>query len=312
VIQEVADELPPNVVLITAGRISWEEIETAVSLFMFNEAQTITFLQRVSDITTNDAQEIHNQLGGHPLYLGLFAEVNNNQDLVDIPEFKIQQEIKNRYFKFLEPDERRFLLSTASLEELNRDICTSVASRTHGFDRVKVDQILSSLKNRTVVQTLDTNSDGLQVFKIHDVFRDFLQTRSDHNDIAQVGACVYHAEKLIDLVGDNRAFETEINHVTSWAAHLSRRSIYEETNIHTNLIKATIADDGLRFYPLLCWLTSLKSVTRQRYQTPSSRQYYQAFDESRNIANHFMMRILTALGQSTFTSKANLQIQRTT
>lgn len=286
-IQEVAEKLPPNVVLITAGRLSWDGIDTGVSLSMFTEDQTITFLQRVSDITTEDAQKVHYQLGGHPLYLGLFAEANSNGDLLDIPEVKIQQEIKKRYFEFLDPDERRFLLATASLEELNEEICTHVTSRTHGFDRVKVGEILASLKTRTVVQILGTNSDGLQIFKVHDVFRDFLQTRSDQTDIAQVGACVHHAQKLIELVDDDRAFETEINHVTSWASHLSESSIEDEQDLLIDLVETTIADDGLRFYPSSLLVDEFKK--RDPSELPDSivTALLSSVEASCSMANHF-------------------------
>lgn len=286
-IQEAAEELPANVVLITAGRLSWDEIDTAVSLSMFTEEQTITFLQNVSDITTEEARTVHDQLGGHPLYLGLLAEANSDEDLLDIPKVEIQQEIKKRYFEFLTPDERRLLLATASLEELNEELCTRVASSIYGFDRVKVADILDSLNTRTVVQTLGTNADGLQIFKVHDVFRDFLQTRSDHNDTAQVEACVYHADKLIELVNDNHTFETEVNHVTSWVSHLSETSIREEQDILTDLIETAIADDGLRFYPSSLLVDEFKKRDAADLPNPIVTSILSSVEASCNMANHF-------------------------
>lgn len=286
-IQEAAEVLPANVVLITAGRLSWDEIDTAVSLSMFTENQTITFLQNVSDITIDEARTVHERLGGHPLYLGLLAEANNDGNLLDISERKIQQEIKERYFEFLDPDERRLLLATAILEELNEELCTRVASRIHGFDRVTVGSILNSLNSRTVVQTLGIDADGLQTFKVHDVFRDFLQTRSDHSETAQVGACVYYAEKLIELVDENHAFETEINHVTSWASHLSETSIHELQDTLTDLIETTITDDGLRFYPSSLLVDEFKKRSAADLPDSIITSVLSSVDASCNMANHF-------------------------
>ncbi len=286
-IQEASEELPSDVVLITAGRLALDEIDPTVSLSMFTEEQTITFFQNVAGITTEEARTIHDQLGGHPLYLGLLAEANSDGDLLDIPEKEIQQEIKQRYFEFLTTDERRLLLATASLEELNEELCTRVASRVHGFDRVTVGEILASLNTRTVVQTLGTSADGLQLFKVHDVFRDFLEARSDHSETAHVGACVYHAEKLIELVGDNRAFETEINHVTSWVSHLSESSLKEEQDLLTGLIETTIADDGLRFYPSSILLDEFKQRDPAELPDTVVTAILSSVEASCNMANHF-------------------------
>lgn len=286
-IQEAAEELPSDIVLITAGRLALDEIDATVSLSMFTEDQTITFLQNVADITTEEAQTVHDQLGGHPLYLGLLAEANSDADLLDIPEREIQQEIKQRYFEFLTADERRLLLATASLEELNEELCTRVASRVYGFDRVTVGEILDSLHTRTVVQTLGTNADGLQLFKVHDVFRDFLQTRSDHTEAAHIGACVYHSEKLIELVDNERAFETEINHVTSWASHLSESSIEEEPALLIDLVETTISDDGLRFYPSSILVNEFKQLDPAELPDTIVTAVLSSVEASCNMASHF-------------------------
>ncbi|SNR43165.1 AAA family ATPase [Halorubrum vacuolatum] len=291
-IQEAAEELPSNVILITAGRLALDEIDATVSLSMFTEEQTITFLQNATDVTTEDAHAVHDQLGGHPLYLGLQTEANSDDDLLDIPEKKIQKEIKRRYFEFLTADERRLLLATASLEELNEELCTRVASRAHGFDRVKVGEILDSLNTRTVVQTLGTNADGLQIFKVHDVFRDFLEARSDHTETAHVGACVYHAEKLIKLVDDHRTFEIEINHVTSWISHLSESTLEEEQDLLTDLIETTISDEGLRFYPSSILLDEFKQHDPAELPDTIVKAILSSVETSCNMANHFYDRDL--------------------
>ncbi len=250
-IREANDILPPQIVLITAGRLAWDDLQTAVSLSMFSEEQTVTFLQDVlPEMSPKRARRIHAQLGGHPLYIGLLAESDVEQELPDIPEQEVQKEIEKRYFGFLEPNERRLLLATAPIDELNEELCTQVVSGKYGFDRVTVGDILDSLSTRTVVQTMGRNVEGLQTYKVHDVFREFLQRRSDDIELARRGACVYYAEKLIQLVDDDRSLETEVDYVTSWSTHLSDHVLYEETDTIAQLVKETVADDGLRFYPL--------------------------------------------------------------
>jgi hypothetical protein len=287
-IQEADDTLPSEVVLITAGRLAWGDLETAVSLSMFAEEQTVTFLQDVfPEISAERARTIHDQLGGHPLYIGLLAESDVDQELPDIPEREVQQEIEQRYFGFLEPDERRLLLATAPLDELNEELCTQVVSEEYGFDRITVGDILDSLSTRTVVQTIGRNADGLQTFKIHDVFREFLQERSDHIEIARRGACIYYAEKLIQLVDENRTFETEIDYVTSWSTHLSDHAINEESHLIAQLIEETVADDGLRFYPLSLLIREFKKRDATALPDEIVESVLDSVDASCSMANDF-------------------------
>lgn len=287
-ISEAVETLPSNVVLITAGRLTWHDLDTSISLDMFTEDQTFRFLQTVfTDVSVDRMRRIHDQLGGHPLYIGLLAESNVEEDLPNIPTDEVQNKIEERYFDFLEPDERRLLLATAPLDELNEELCTRVVSNEYDFDRVDVADILDSLSTRTVVQTIGRNTDGLKTFKVHDVFREFLEDRSSHLEVAEQGACVYYAEKLIQLVKEDRTLETEVDYVTSWSSHLSDAVIHEESQVLSELIEDTVADDGLRFYSLSLLVREFKRRDASELPDPIVDSLLTSVDQSCSMANTF-------------------------
>ena len=120
-IEETGELLPSSTVLITAGRLSWESLETSISLSMFTEEQTVGFLQGVfPQADVEEAVQVHEQLGGHPMYIGLLAESSINGELPEIPEREVRKRIEERYLEFLGPDERRLLLATAPSVVPNR------------------------------------------------------------------------------------------------------------------------------------------------------------------------------------------------
>ena len=287
-IEEAGELLPSNAVLITAGRLSWDDLETSVSLSMFTGEQTVSFLQEIFPRAgAEEALQIHERLGGHPMYIGLLAESNSGGELPEIPEHEVQEEIEERYLEFLDPDERRLLLATAPLEELNEDVCTQVVPEEYDFDQVTVSDILESLSTRTVVQEIGRNADSLKIFRVHDVFREYLQDRSSQVEASRRRACAYFAEKLIRSADEKSTMETEVEYVTSLANHLSDSIISSESEVLCRLIEQTIADDKLRFYPSSLLMNEFKS--RDATQLPDSvvDSILSSVNESCSSANDF-------------------------
>lgn len=114
-----------------------------------------------------------------------------------------------------------------------------------------------------------------------------MQDRSDHIDIARRGACAYYAEKLIQLVDEDRTFETEVDYVTSWSTHLADHVINEEPELITQLIEETVADDGLRFYPLSLLISEFKKRDAAELPDEIVESVLDSVDASCTMANDF-------------------------
>lgn len=249
-IEETADALPPNVILITAGRLALPDLETTVFLDTFTEKQTETLLRSTfRDISEDTIRTLHDQVDGHPLYLGLLIESNDESASLALPEHEVYTEIEKRYLRFLSSEERRLLRATAPLQELDEAVCTHVLPDSYDLDRVAVAKILESLSTRTVVQTIGRNYHGLPVFKVHDVFRDFLEDRWDRTAQTEQKAFQYYAEATIALLNEDRTLETEASHVTSCLEFLSDHVIQAHDDTLTNLAEHVVVEDGLNFYP---------------------------------------------------------------
>lgn len=268
-IEETAEALPPNIILITAGRLSFHDLDTAVSLDTFTEEQTTLLLRNAfPDITEDTIQTLHEQVDGHPLYLGLLIEANEDSKPLELPEHEVYTEIEERYLRFLSSDERRLLRATAPLRELNEAVCTHVLPDDSDLDRVDVADILELLSARTVVQTIGRNHQGLPVFKVHDVFRDFLEERWDQTEETEQKAFQYYAEVATALTGEDRSLETEVSYITSCLKFLSESAIQVHDDTLSDLVEHVVTDDGLNFYPVSLLVTELK--TRDTDQLPDT------------------------------------------
>ncbi|TMT81731.1 hypothetical protein E2L06_17625 [Haloterrigena sp. H1] len=287
-INETADILPQNVVLITAGRLTFPNSDTAVSLDTFTEDQTALLLRNAFlDIDETRIQTIHDQVAGHPLYLGLLIEANDSSESLELPEHEVYTVIEERYLQFLSPDERRVLRATALLRELNEAVCTHVLPDSYDLDRVAVADILDSLSTRTVVQNIGRNHDGLATFKIHDVFRSFLHDLWDRTAETEQRAFEYYAESTIELTSDDHSLETEVSSITSCLKYLSDSVIQTEEDTLSDLVEHVFADDGLSFYPASLLATELK--TRDVAQLPDTviESVLASVAERQSIANDF-------------------------
>jgi hypothetical protein len=286
-IEEIADILPPNVRLVTAGRLAFHDLDTAISLDTFTEDQTARLLRNAfPDIDDDRIQAIHDQVDGHPLYLGLLIESNDGESLA-LPDHEVYNEIEERYLRFLSSDERRLLRATAPLQELNEAVCTHVLPDNYDLDRVAVVDILESLSTRTVVQTIGRTHDGLKIFKVHDVFRDVLHDRWDRTEETEQRAFRYYAETTIALTDDDQPLETEVSYITSCREFLTIPVIQAEADTLATLVEQVVVADGFSFYPASLLVTALK--TRDTAQLPDQvvDAVVASVDTREEIANDF-------------------------
>ncbi|MFC4359241.1 AAA family ATPase [Halobium salinum] len=265
--EEAADALPPNVLLVTAGRLTYQSLDTSVCLDTFTEEQTAQLLRNAfEDITDVQIHDIHNQVDGHPLYLGLLIDSNDDSTSLNLPDNDVFREIEQRYLQSLSPDERRLLRATAPLSELNEAICTYVLPEGFDLDRIDVADILDSLSNRIIVQTIGRTHNGLRIFKVHDVFRDFLKSRWDHTEETEQKAFQYYAETVIEQAGHDLSLEREVKYITLCLEFLSTPVIQAKAEVLSHLIEQILTEEELSFYPTSLLLTDIK--TRDTTELP--------------------------------------------
>lgn len=288
VIEETVDILPSRVTLITTGRLSFRNLESAVSLDTFTEEQTATLLREAfPEIGDDQIQHIHNEVGGHPLYLGLLIESNEDAAALELPDKEVYTAIEERYLQFLSSDERRILRATAPLRELHEAVCASVLPDSYHLDRVDVAEILESLSTRTVVQPIGRTHTGLATFKVHDVFREFLAERWDRTEETEQRAFHYYAETTIELADESTDLETEVQYITSCLEFLSATVIREQTETVSDLIAHVVADDGFSFYPASLLITEFKTRDLEQLPAPLVETVFTAIDARTKIANDF-------------------------
>lgn len=287
-IEEAAETLPQHVSLITTGRLTIPDLDNAVSLGIFTEEQTRRLLRKAfPDISDDKVQSIREQVEGHPLYLGLLIESNDDPAAIELPDEDVYTEIEKRYLRFLSSDEHRLLRATAPLRELNEAVCTQVLPEEYELDRVSVAHILDSLSTRTIVQTTGRNHAGLTTYKVHDVFRDFLNNRWDRKDETEQLAFQYYAELTIKLTDETRTLETEVNQISSCLEFLTDTVIQTQADILSSLINHAIAQDGLSFYPASLLVSRLKTHRTDQLPDQVVDSVLTSAGARSNIANDF-------------------------
>jgi len=287
-IKETADTLPSNITLITTGRLAFRDLETAVSLDTFTEEQTATLLRKAfPEIGDDQIQHIHEEVDGHPLYLGLLIESNEDAAALELPDDEVYTAIEERYLQFLSPNEHRILRATAPLRELHEAVCAYVLPDAYDLDRVAVADILESLSTRTVVQPIGRTHTGLAKFKVHDVFREFLAERCDCTEETEKRAFQYYSEATIELTEESRELETEVQYITSCLEFLSDAIIQDRTEILSDLIARVVSDDGFSFYPASLLLTELKTRDAEQLPSPLVESVFTVIETRDKIANDF-------------------------
>ena len=287
-IEEAADTLPSDVILITAGRISLRGVGTSISLETFTQEQTEIMLREAfPEIPDGDIQQIHQQLGGHPLYLGLLVESNESVADLRIPEEDVYAEIEERYLQSLSTDEARLLQALAPLRELDESVATRVLPDEYEFDRVDVAELLESLSTHTIVQTTGRNHEGLQTYKVHDVFREFLSDRWDKTGQTEEKAFQYYARIIIELTPEDRTLETEVNLLTTCIDFLSDPVLQSQSDTISALTSHVIAEGGFEFYPSTILASQFK--TRETSHLPEDivESVLESVSSRVDVANDF-------------------------
>jgi len=203
-LRELSSTLGENVHLITAGRLSFDDADYTVHLETFSREETANYFQEEHpDVDDETIDGVYEKLDGHPYYLGLLREAADDNGTFEIPKEDARDFIERAYLDSMSEAEEEFIRKTAGLGELDEDICSAVlddVSRTHAR------RTLDSLSTKAVVQELGRSEDtGDRVFKVHDLFQEFLYEQLENPEKLHRAAFQYYAEKLYDEVEGSEA-----------------------------------------------------------------------------------------------------------
>ena len=203
-LRELSSTLGENVHLITAGRLSFDDADYTVHLETFSREETANYFQEEHpDVDDETIDGVYEKLDGHPYYLGLLREAAGDDGTFEIPKEDTRDFIERAYLDSMSEAEEEFIRKTAGLGELDEDICSAVlddVSRTHAR------RTLDSLSTKAVVQELGRSEDtGDRVFKVHDLFQEFLYEQLENPEKLHRAAFQYYAEKLYDEVEGSEA-----------------------------------------------------------------------------------------------------------
>lgn len=203
-LREVMDNLGENVYLISAGRLRFEDAEYTLDLDTFSREQTEQYLQReFPDIDPGTVDSVYETLEGHPYYLGLLTEAAGPDSTLRLPKKDARDFIERAYLDSMSEEEENFIRETSGLGELDADICSSVLE---DVNRTQVRRILDSLSTKAVVKGLGRSDDtGDRVFKVHDLFQEFLHEQLNNPDELHRRAFQYYAGKLYNAVEESEA-----------------------------------------------------------------------------------------------------------
>lgn len=290
-IREAADLLTENITLITAGQLSFDRLGTEVNISTFTEQQTKSLLQdEFKHLSEEEAAEIHQELGGHPLYIGLLIEANDPDEIPEIPKGEVYDEIQQRYLHSLSAHEQRFLRLTSPLPELNERLCTTVIPNDESFDSVSIDRLLRGLSERVITQDFGWNENSIKSYRIHDTFREFLQKRLDPSKEAQVrrNAFRYYSERIRSLLSTSDVdLNTEVDLVFSCLDHLSKDIETEEHQELRQLIKSGFGRDGLSYYPASLLAEDLRTWSIEELPDVTVDTLISTLDQREELARAF-------------------------
>lgn len=203
-LRELSSTLGGNVHLITAGRLSFDDADYSVHLDTFSREETAEYLrQKYPDVDNETIEGVYEKLEGHPYYLGLLREATENDNTFQLPENDTRDFIEKAYLDSMSQEEEEFIRNTSGLAELDEEICSAVLE---DVNRTQARRILNSLSSKAVVQELGRSEDtGDRVFKVHDLFQEFLYQQLDETDQLHRAAFQYYAQKLYDEVKESDA-----------------------------------------------------------------------------------------------------------
>ena len=290
-IREAADHLTQNITLITAGQLAFDQLDTAVTISTFSEEQTRSLLRdEFKHLSEDDAAEIHQELDGHPLYIGLLIKANEPDEIPEIPKGEVYDEIQIRYLHSLSEDEQRFLRLTSPLPELDERLCAAVIPDDEPFDSVSIDRLLRGLSDRVITQDLGWNDDSTKSYRIHDTFREFLHQQLDPEKEPQVrrNAFRYYSERIRSLLTTNEVdLHTEVELVFSCLDYLSKDIETKDHRELRRLIESGFSKDGLRFYPSSLLAEELKTWGTQELPNDTVDALISTLDHRDELARAF-------------------------
>jgi len=203
-LRELSSTLGENVHLITAGRLSFDDADYTVHLETFSREETANYFQEEHpDVDDETIDGVYEKLDGHPYYLGLLREAAGDDGTFEIPKEDTRDFIERAYLDSMSEAEEEFIRKTAGLGELDEDICSAVLD---DVSRTQARRTLDSLSTKAVVQELGRSEDtGDRVFKVHDLFQEFLYEQLENPEKLHRAAFQYYAEKLYDEVEGSEA-----------------------------------------------------------------------------------------------------------
>ena len=203
-LRELSSTLGENVHLITAGRLSFDDADYTVHLETFSHEETANYFQEEHpDVDDETIDGVYEKLDGHPYYLGLLREAAGDDGTFEIPKEDTRDFIERAYLDSMSEAEEEFIRKTAGLGELDEDICSAVLD---DVSRTQARRTLDSLSTKAVVQELGRSEDtGDRVFKVHDLFQEFLYEQLENPEKLHRAAFQYYAEKLYDEVEGSEA-----------------------------------------------------------------------------------------------------------
>lgn len=203
-LRELSSNLGKNVHIITAGRLVYEDADLNVHLEAFSREETAEYLQQeYPKVESKTIDGVYEKLDGHPYYLSLLTEAADSDSTFEIPEDDAHEFIERAYLDSMSAREEEFIRKTSGLAELDEEICSAVLDN---ISRTRARRILNSLSSKAVVTELGRSEDtGDRVFKVHDLFQEFLHRRLNDPDELHREAFQYYAMKLYDAVEESEA-----------------------------------------------------------------------------------------------------------
>lgn len=202
-LQDMGDNLPDNIHLVTAGQMAFPEAELEINLGMFTKEETQEILEnRFPDIDQETLDAVHSHLDGHPYYIGLITESGEDESILELPEEDYYEAVEESYLRSLTADEEEFLRQTAPLVELEESICSAVL----GMSKTEARRTLEALGDKVVVRELGRGErHGEKVYKVHDLFRRFLYDRLEDPESIHRSAFRFYSNLLVDEVEGSEA-----------------------------------------------------------------------------------------------------------
>jgi len=203
-LRELSSTLGENVHLITAGRLAFEDADYTVDLETFSYEETANYLQQeYPEVDDETIDGVYEKLEGHPYYLSLLREAAGDDSTFELPEEHTRDFIEKAYLDSMSEDEEEFIRKTPGLAELDEDICSAVLD---DVSRTQARRTLDTLSTKAVVQELGRSEDtGDRVFKVHDLFQEFLYKQLDNPEQLHRAAFQYYAERFYDEVEESEA-----------------------------------------------------------------------------------------------------------